>query len=250
MPSIRALLHRQVCLSAHWLHYLCTHPSLPYHFNPPWIKSICRHLCTALDFSRAFDSVRHSAVLDKFSKLPLPDFIYNWIESFFRGHSHSARFKDQISGFQDLLASIIQGSCIGSASYVVTACDLHAVTSGNSMAKYADDTCLVIPAANFSSCRSEITNIDRWATINNLSLNRIKSAKIVFVALSSRRKSTVPPPNTFGFVHMDSIKVLGVLFTWKLSIIPHVNELLAVWARTILGTANFEATRPSNRHHP
>jgi hypothetical protein len=37
----------------------------------------------ALDFSKAFDSVRHSAVLNKYLQLEMPDNIYNWIESFF-----------------------------------------------------------------------------------------------------------------------------------------------------------------------
>jgi len=96
----------------------------------------------ALDFSKAFDTVRHSAVLEKFSKLLIPDHIYNWIESFFHGHSHCTKFGHETSDFQDIMASIIQGSCIGPASYVVTASDLRAVTHGNSMAKYADDTYL------------------------------------------------------------------------------------------------------------
>ena len=32
----------------------------------------------ALDFSKAFDTVRHSEILDKLAKLPLDDQIYNW----------------------------------------------------------------------------------------------------------------------------------------------------------------------------
>ena len=38
----------------------------------------------ALDFSKAFDSVRHSAVLGKYLQLQIPDNIYNWTEAFFR----------------------------------------------------------------------------------------------------------------------------------------------------------------------
>ena len=45
----------------------------------------------ALNFSKAFDSVRHSAVLDKYLMLKMLDNIYNWIESFFRDHSHCTR---------------------------------------------------------------------------------------------------------------------------------------------------------------
>ena len=44
-------------------------------------------------------------------------------------------------------ASIIQGSAIGPASYVVDASDLQAVTDGNALCKYADDTYLIIPAS-------------------------------------------------------------------------------------------------------
>ena len=190
----------------------------------------------ALDFSKAFDTVRHSAVLDKFSQLILPDYIYNWIESFFRGHSHCTKFgheSHESSGFKDIMASIIQGSCIGPASYVVTASDLHPVTQGNSTAKYADDTYLVVPASNLASCATEIQNVERWAKNNNLSLNRVKSQEIVFVAPRSRRELVLPPPNTFGFVRIDSIKALGVSFTRKLSVTPHVEDLLAACAKTL-----------------
>ena len=72
----------------------------------------------ALDFSKAFDSVRHSAVLDKFSLLSIPDHVYNWIEAFFRNHSHCTKFNGETYDFLSILASIIQGSAIGPASYV------------------------------------------------------------------------------------------------------------------------------------
>ena len=78
----------------------------------------------ALDFSKAFDSVRHSAVLNKFSRLNIPDHVYNWIEAFFRNHSHCTKFGDERSEFCNIMASIIQGSAIGPAAYVVTASDL------------------------------------------------------------------------------------------------------------------------------
>ena len=126
--------------------------------------------------------------------------------------------------FQDIMASIIQGSCIGPASYVITASDLYPVTEGNSMDKYADDTYLIVPASNFPSCASEINNIESWASKNTLKLNRVKSAEIVCVSPRSRRDSTIPPPNTFGFARIDSVKALGVSFTRKLSVTPHVDE--------------------------
>ena len=73
----------------------------------------------ALEFFRAFNSMRHSSVLNKFSKMNLPDNIYNWIEQFFGNHSHCTRFGDEVSKFREILASIIQTSGLGPASYVV-----------------------------------------------------------------------------------------------------------------------------------
>ena len=54
----------------------------------------------ALDFSKAFDSVRQSAVLRKYSRLNLPDNIYNWIEAFFQDHKHCTRFGEYVSQFR------------------------------------------------------------------------------------------------------------------------------------------------------
>ena len=51
-----------------------------------------------------------------------------------------------MSSLISISASILQGSAIGPACYVVNASDLHAVTDGNKLCKYADDT--YIPAVN------------------------------------------------------------------------------------------------------
>jgi len=112
----------------------------------------------AIDFSKAFDSVRHSAVLDKYSRLNIPDNIYNWVESFFQDHSYSIRFGGQVSALKAISASIIQGSVIGPVSYIITASDLQPASQANFIVKYADDTYVIIPARNVSSCPTELTN--------------------------------------------------------------------------------------------
>ena len=42
----------------------------------------------SLDFSKAFDTVRHSTLLTKMAELDLPLPVYNWLVSFFDGHTH------------------------------------------------------------------------------------------------------------------------------------------------------------------
>ena len=87
----------------------------------------------SLDFSKAFDSVRHSRLLHKFAQLDLPDHIYHWLANFFYNHSYCTIFQDQQSSLLDISASIIQGSVIGPAAYVVTAKDLLPTVPGHSV---------------------------------------------------------------------------------------------------------------------
>jgi len=42
----------------------------------------------AIDFSKAFDNVRHSTLLNKMADLDIPDDVYNWLVSYISGHSH------------------------------------------------------------------------------------------------------------------------------------------------------------------
>jgi len=61
----------------------------------------------ALDFSKAFDNVRRSTILNKMADLDIPNHVDNWLVSYFSGHSHCTRYGGES----------IQGSGIGPASY-------------------------------------------------------------------------------------------------------------------------------------
>ena len=113
-----------------------------------------------LDFSKAFDSVRQSAVLEKYSRLNLPDNIYNRVEAFFRDYEHCTQFGEKVGHSRSIFSSIIRGSAIGPVSYVITASDLQPVVSGNCIDKYADDTYLIEPAVNAGSCATEIAGVE------------------------------------------------------------------------------------------
>ena len=138
----------------------------------------------AIDFSKAFDSVRHSTLMEKFALLSLSDNIYNCIASFLSERSHVTSFRDETSSVRSVLASIKQGSAICPASYVVTASDLHANEPNNRIKKYADDTYLLIPASNVHSCANEIQHIS-LSCIVMVSLLLIKTAYVFHACTSN-----------------------------------------------------------------
>jgi len=109
-------------------------------------------------------------------------------------------------------ASIIQGSAVGPASYVVTAADLNVTTLGNEMCKFADDTYIIVPACNAESRVSEIDGIEAWVV-----LKRKKSQEIVFRDSRRKRPISSPPPMA-DIERVVTLKILGVTITSTLSI--------------------------------
>lgn len=181
----------------------------------------------SLDFSKAFDSVRHSTLMEKMAKLDLPDDVYNWINDFFSGHSHCTKFQNSVSDLVNILASVIQGSAIGPASFVVTASDLQPLHPGNSIVKFADDTYIIVAASNSLTSTSELTNVQTWADKNNLKLNCSKSREIIFAGRRGRASAVTFPPPCMGISQVSTITALGVIVNDKLTAVDHVSSLLA-----------------------
>ena len=180
----------------------------------------------ALDFSKAFDTVRHSTLL---ARLELPDEAYNWMKSLFDGHSHCTRFVGRVSTLKNIFASVIQGSGIGPASYVVVASDLRPVSEGNQLFKFADDTYLVVSSRNTDTCDNELAHVQDWASANNLALNQSKTYELLVNAPGTRGTATWlnPPPLIPGIERVKSMSMLGVTVNDRLSADDHVTKTIS-----------------------
>ena len=73
----------------------------------------------ALDFSKAFDAVRHNTLMEKLSELSIPDHIYNWIHNWLNNRTHFTKFAKEVSKVSAVTASIIQGSGLGPAALLM-----------------------------------------------------------------------------------------------------------------------------------
>lgn len=182
----------------------------------PYVRLIC------LDFSKAFDTVRHYNLLKKAADLPIDDSVFNWLVNYFANHAHKTRFKGACSEEKEINAGVIQGSAIGPFAFSIIAKDLKPVSHGNNIVKYADDTYLVVPASNDGTIQTELHYITDWASRNNLGLNTLKSKEIIFTG----RRTNLNPPNIPNITRVDDINILGVTFDNKLRISKHVDNIL------------------------
>ena len=185
----------------------------------------------ALDFSKAFDSVRHSTLMQKFSKLPLQDDIYNWITNFLKDRDHCTKLQGRVSAMARISASIVQGMVTGPGSYNVNASDLHPRHPENDLNKYADDTYLIVPSIYSDLVPEEQDHIAEWAKENNLNLNSSKSKEMII-----RRPKIRPddlPGQIAGIERVESMNILGVTLQYDLSIQEHVDRLICKSAQTM-----------------
>jgi len=187
----------------------------------------------ALDFSKAFDTVRHATLLQKVAQLDLPDPVYNWLANFFSESSHCVRYGGEVSTILDINASVIQGSALGPVSYVVNAGDLTTVTvtPNNQMHKYADDTYILVPASNIHSRKTEVDHVADWPQTNNLILNREKSVEIVF--MGKRKHLDCNPAELPGISRVTVITILGVTVNNHLSVSGHVTGIINKYTQTL-----------------
>src|SRR3989442_11306726 len=106
----------------------------------------------ALDFSKAFDSVRHSELGRKLSAVPVSDQVYNWILKYIENRYHCTKAGGVFSSPAYINASVVQGSAIEPVYFIINAQDLKASVEGNALLKYADDTYLLVPEKMKTHC--------------------------------------------------------------------------------------------------
>ena len=90
---------------------------------------------------------------------------------------------------------------------------------------------LITPSVNADSRTAELTNIDDWACSNSLKLNRSKSVEIIITR--QRRKSHVSLiPTLPDIARVQTIKILGITISDRLSVNQHVTNVTVSCAQT------------------
>jgi len=195
----------------------------------------------ALDFSKAFDTVRHSSLLSKVAGLQIDDQLYNWLVDFFSNRQHLTKHNQEISASLSINSSVIQGSGMGPVMYIINASDLHPICPLNIILKYADDTYLIVPSVNSHLIHSEMQHIGFWAESNNLKLNVSKSAEIIFTSPHYKESKLPIPPPIPTITRLDRITVLGVVLNSTFKFSEHVEFLLSKVSKTMFALRTLRA---------
>ena len=156
--------------------------------------------------------------------------IIPWIFSFHTERRQCVRFGQSISKWLPVDADVLQGTKIGPIPFVVMINDLKLAFSRCSIKKYVDDITVweIVLARDTSVMQSELDKwINQWNTQNNMVLNPKKCKEMV--VRCRRHVEHSPPALTIDnktLERADSHKVLVVILQSNLKWDPPISKIV------------------------
>ena len=98
----------------------------------------------SLDFSRAFDLVDHSTLLEKMVGF-LPNGFILWLKSYLAERPFQVKVQNRLSQVHVCQMGVPQGSVLGPALFSILVGDLPSTRHGHTFVQYADDVNIVMP---------------------------------------------------------------------------------------------------------
>ena len=198
-------------------------------------KMIDQKRCIAvasLDLSKAFDSISHTLILHKLSKLGIGEECLNWIKSYLKDRKQRTKFKNFTSTEETVVSGIPQGSIIGPLLFICFTNDLSAEFTDCKIVAYADDSQLIVDAENIVQLKSKIEKViktaQKWYEANSMK-NNIGKTEILSINCGQRKhhfKVTVMDEGKPVVIETkECIKVLGVKLDHTLSWKKQINAV-------------------------
>lgn len=189
---------------------------------------------TCIDLSKAFDCVNINTLKSKLSKLGLSTFFFNLLCSYLSDRKQVVKINDTLSQILDIISGIPQGGTLSGLLFIIYINSLGQLSLSGYLAIYCDDISIVNTAHDPTSLKIAIENdlslIDQWLNIHQLTPNRSKSNYILF---HNRRRNEVFINRalniSFGshiIKRVESIKYLGLIIDEELIFDRHIDSII------------------------
>ena len=184
-----------------------------------------------LDFSKAFDCVNHTILLDKMKYYGIRGIANDWFKSYLTNRTQHVTIGDAHSGSRPISMGVPQGSILGPLLFLIFINDLPRCSQNFKFTLFADDSTLSCHFDRNISIQQitdtlthNLHQVHNWLTSNHIKINTSKSHFIAF----SYRGHIEFNPIKFGnsFIHQTSqTKFLGLHIDNHLSFDHHINHI-------------------------
>lgn len=198
-------------------------------------------LLILLDLSKAFDSISHEILLNKFEKLRIDPF---WFRDYLQNRKQAVRLSSNLSSALNVEYGVPQGSIMGPNLFNIHVDDMSKYFRDCTLVQYADDSQIIL-TGNINDIEDLIRRAENvlikaksYFQANGLNLNEGKT-QCMFIGTKqyiSRISNDVRIQ--FGEVHIQPsscVKNLGVFLDQTLSFNMHIDEM----AKRVYGTLSF-----------
>ena len=189
-----------------------------------------------LDLKKAFDTVDHSILIYKLSKIGIRGTALDLFKDYLLRRYQSVDISNSKSSFQPITCGVPQGSVLGPTLFLIYINDIVNASSFQTTL-FADDTHLFASAKNITELQNivncEMVNICAWLHSNKLSINPSKTKLLLInnhvhrgINFNIRLHNATIYPNS-------EAKYLGVLIDNNLSWKAHVELLVSKLSRGV-----------------
>ena len=197
--------------------------------------NINRSVVTAavyIDFSKAFNCVQHSTLLNKLTHLNLDQNFVRWIASYLNNRSQRTLANNTYSTSRQINQGVPQGSVLGPLLYIIYANDIADRIKNSGFTFYADDTVLYTQKKNLiqatADLQKDLDSLANWCADNEIYIN-ISKTKTMFFGSRARLNSSELPIFKIGNSTLQRNKTytyLGIKLDEQLALETHANSLI------------------------
>ena len=131
------------------------------------------------DLRKAFDSVPHKTLIDKFEQTGVNSHVLRWITDYLTNREQNVVVNGECSSSKTVLSGVPQGSVLRPLLFLIYVDDLACLplTDGSQCVLYAGDLLLFRPVkdqVDIQPLQNDVTSVEEWTQHNHLMLNTSK----------------------------------------------------------------------------
>ena len=185
-----------------------------------------------VDFSKAFDTVPHSILINKLSHYGIRGKILEWFTDYLSNRYQLTIYEHHASKQTIVTSGVPQGSVLGPILFLIFINDLPSISENIFFSLFADDSCLSLCDndifALISNANREIDVFYNWCIANRTSINILKTFYLLF---TNQSQAILPPVlirNQYSYdviKRVSHTKFLGVIYDDRLTFSNHISML-------------------------
>ena len=183
-----------------------------------------------IDLKKAFDTVKHTVILDKLRAIGVCNTELHWFQSYMHNRRQFVDINGSYSQEKVLDTGVAQGSLLGVLLFQIIINDLYNVLKFCSAILYADDTTIYVIGRNSyfleKKLQSDLNRVSMWLKANHLSLNVSKTKIMIFQQNSVNRFLFEIIIDGVRVDEVSNFKFLGMILDQKCDWKAHCSTLL------------------------